>query len=379
MNWFIAEDIKYYQDLPKLQSHYGLSKIIILPEISHIREFSTHKKIGFIAPYHPPKDLFSLFVITYLPNKFGILTTQEKLSNISESKALESRLGLSVIDSPFTLQDIGGATLLKEWTNTFLRAEKSGYKAKAIFVVGVPGTGKTFFAKCFAGETKRLLIQLNLTQIMESEQPIIKLNQVFEYLTHCYAQNKQKYIILIDEIEKMIGNAEPIEKRIMGRLLTILNDMHTQASEYKFDAIFFATANNLDVILKNNPELLRRGRFDELFFINLPKIEQAKSVFEMYLKKNEILKEIIELLDIEDLLALIENEYQEFNSEANAFPYTSSEIETFCKNLKFYKQAFGNITKEHIENSIKLIIPIIKTAGTGIDKMLGQKNLFSEV
>lgn len=143
---------------------------------------------------------------------------------------MENRLGLSVIDSPFTLQDIGGATALKTYTAQLLRAEQQGYKAKGVFLVGIPGTGKTFFPKCFSGESKRLLIALNLSQIMESDSPIDKLNSIFEYL-HNRAKNypDDKFVILIDEIEKMIGNATAKEKQMLGRLLTILNDINTPA------------------------------------------------------------------------------------------------------------------------------------------------------
>ena len=131
-------------------------------------------------------------------------------------------MGLSVIDSPFTLQDIGGATALKKYTAQLLRAEQQGYKAKGIFLVGIPGTGKTFFPKCFAGELKRMLIALNLSQIMESDSPILKLNSIFEYLhQRAIDYPQEKFVILIDEIEKMIGNATAKEKQMLGDFLPI--------------------------------------------------------------------------------------------------------------------------------------------------------------
>ena len=71
---------------------------------------------------------------------------------------MEEALGLSVIKSPFTLASVGGATALKKYTSELVEAEKHGFKAKGVFLVGIPGTGKTFFPKCFAGELGRLLI-----------------------------------------------------------------------------------------------------------------------------------------------------------------------------------------------------------------------------
>ena len=351
MFWFIAEDNAYYHNkkflYPTLSSYtkLDLESLTIAQSVKDLKSttpLNTQSKnkefenlsatqllinptladiqILFKNPFHqcfivvsnnpPPKDYQSFFSIKNLPNKYGILTIQEHFSNVPKSKALESRLGLSVIDSPFTLQDIGGATALKKYTAQLLRAEQQGYKAKGIFLVGIPGTGKTFFPKCFAGELKRMLIALNLSQIMESDSPILKLNSIFEYLhQRAIDYPQEKFVILIDEIEKMIGNATAKEKQMLGRLLTILNDINTPACEYKFNAIFFATANDLGSILANNPEFLRRGRWDELFFINLPTHEYAIEMFEIYIKKYK-LNFALEMMSLDEIFAEIENKYQ---------------------------------------------------------------------
>ena len=271
---------------------------------------------------------------------------------------------------------------IKKFTKQLLVAEEKGYKAKAIFLVGIPGTGKTFFPKCFAGETNRLLIQLNLTLIMEADEPIAKLNSIFSYLNDRYKLSpNEKYVILIDEIEKMIGNAEPIEKRILGRILTIINDLNTEACEYAFDAIIFATANDLNTILDNNPELLRRGRFDELFFLNLPDTDYAREILELYIKKFN-LSEIFEniSMNINELMIEIKEIYQKENVATGRFPYSPAEIENFCKRLDFLRKAKNeNLDKNDIKENIKMIIPIIKSAKKGVSKMLGQAELFVEI
>jgi SpoVK/Ycf46/Vps4 family AAA+-type ATPase len=377
MLWFIGEDSHYYSNVSELEEEYNV-KIIMFPTDDEIRS-NIRTDAGFLAPYYPPKNVRSMFVIKHLENKFGILTTQEKYRNVSESVALESRLGLSVINSPFTLDDVGGAEALKEWTKQLQAAELKGYKAKGIFLVGVPGTGKTFFPKCFAGQTQRLLIMLNLSMIMEADEPIGKLNQVFSYLSVRYEQKPhEKYIILIDEIEKMIGNGEAVEKRIIGRLLTVLNDLNTAASEYAFNAIFFATANNLTSILDHNPELLRRGRWDELFFINLPSLEQAESVFNIYMKKFKV-DFVRDIFSMDNIMAEIEHQYQAFNNQSSRFPYTASEIETFCKRLAFVNMAKNRVDLEDVVETVKMIIPIIKSSQEGINRITAQRELFLEI
>ncbi|ECK2550145.1 ATP-binding protein [Campylobacter jejuni] len=261
-----------------------------------------------------------------------------------------------------------------------IEAEKAGYKAKGIFLVGIPGTGKTFFPKCFAGELKRKLILLNLSQIMESEEPIQSLNRVFEFLhKRCFDYPDEKFVILIDEIEKMIGNVSTKEKQMLGRLLTILNDINTPACEYRFNAIFFATANDLNTILSNNPEFLRRGRWDELFFINLPTHEYATEMFNIYIKSYK-LNFVLEIMNLEQIFAEIENLYQKDNVIPERFPYTPAEIENLCKRIDFMKKAKGeNFKKEDVIECIKLIIPLVKSAKEGIQKMAAQAELFTEI
>ncbi len=379
MKWLLAEDIAYYQSVDDLKEQYNLDNIVLFPTIDDIRTNISTQNIGYMSPALPPKEIRGLFVVVELENKFGVLTTQENEAKITEKQALEMRLGLSVIDSPFTLDDVAGGDRLKEWAELFLAAEKKGYRAKGIFLVGVPGTGKTFFPKCFAGHTNRLLIMLNLSLIIDTPEPIRTMDKVFEYLTRRYREKPdEKYVILIDEIEKMIGNATAVERRVTGRLMTILNDMHTSASEYVFDGIFFATANSLGVFLDNEPALLRRGRWDELFFVNLPDEKMAREVFMLYLKKFK-LETILKLWDLDDLMAEIEAVYQKDNNQSDKFPYTSSEIETFCKRLDFVRLARGSLSKADIEDTVKMIIPITKSAGQGIDRITAQRELFIEV
>lgn len=389
--WFVAKDVEYYKNMHNIVQlvkeffnleNTALFEIMLLPTDEQVRNLVLNNKMGIIVSNEFPLLKYrNLFIIKNLPNKHGLLTSQAKTAGISEAQMLESELGLSVIDSPFTLNDIGGAKPLKDFTKQLVNAEKHGYQAKGIFLVGIPGTGKTFFPKCFAGELKRKLIMLNLSQILESDEPIGKLNEIFEYLDNrCKEYPSEKFVILIDEIEKMIGNSvEPKQKQMLGRLLTVLNDIHTPACEYKFNAIFFATANDLASILSNNPEFLRRGRWDELFFISLPTAEYAREMFELYIKKFKIAF-MLKIMPLDELFAEIEDKYQRENPLANKFPYTPAEIENFCKRIDFLKKAKGDeFSQDDIINCIDMIIPLAKSAKDGINKMAGQKELFIEI
>ena len=307
-----------------------------------------------------------------LENFCGVLTSQEKALGISKAQALSSKLGISVIESPYKLSDVGGADKLKEYVKRLAIAENNGFRPKGIFLVGIPGSGKTFFPTCLAGELNRPLVILNLEVLKESGEPLNRLNQAFEYLN---SQNDQ-FILLLDEVEKMVGNADD---PLTGRLMTILSALGDRGSEYpNLQILLFATANSLEAIIKNQPAFLRRGRFDELFFVNLPSRESAQQIFQMYVKKYD-LAFLWQIFSIDDLMAEIEKQYQSFVNQPNRFPYTPAEIEAFLKRIRFLHLAQGEIDKKDVLESVELVIPIVKSASSGIDRITAQKELFVEI
>ena len=374
--WLRAKDNIFYEEINYMQDILGANFCIeLMPTSENIRKAVIGRQPTiFIAPYVCPKD-FKEFVVEFeLKNFDGVLTSQEIKLGVTRARALQERLGISVIESPYKLSDVGGADKLKEYVALLQKAEEQGFNPKGIFLVGIPGTGKTFFPTCLAGELNRPLIMLNLEALKESGEPINKLNQVFEFLN---SQN-ERMILLIDEIEKMIGDADD---PLTGRLMTILSALGDKGSEYKnLKILVFATANSLNSILDKQPAFLRRGRFDELFFVNLPTYEMAKNIFEMYIKKLG-LEILTMLINLDELMVAIDDTYRADNSQANKFCYTPAEIESFLKRIAFLRLAKSEegLTKEDILGCIKLFIPILTSAKEGINKIAAQKELFVEI
>lgn len=374
--WLRAKDNIFYEEINYIQNILGHNFCIeLMPTSENIRKAVIGRQPTiFIAPYVCPKD-FKEFVVEFeLKNFDGVLTSQEIKLGVTRARALQERLGISVIESPYKLSDVGGADKLKEYVALLQKAEEQGFNPKGIFLVGIPGTGKTFFPTCLAGELNRPLIMLNLEALKESGEPINKLNQVFEFLN---SQN-ERMILLIDEIEKMIGDADD---PLTGRLMTILSALGDKGSEYKnLKILVFATANSLNSILDKQPAFLRRGRFDELFFVNLPTYEMAKNIFEMYIKKLG-LEILTMLINLDELMVAIDDTYRADNSQANKFCYTPAEIESFLKRIAFLRLAKSEegLTKEDILGCIKLFIPILTSAKEGINKIAAQKELFVEI
>ena len=181
--------------------------------------------------------------------------------------------------------ELGGFVNLKSW----LERAKVGFtpEAKAlnltpprgIMLVGVPGCGKSLAAKAIAREWQLPLLKLDAGRLFdkfvgESEKNFRKAIETAESLS--------PIVLWIDEVEKAMvaggGNGEAdagLSRRLFGAFLTWLQ-------EKKQEVFVVATANDLSSL---PPELLRKGRFDEIFFVDLPSAQNRRTIFEIHLGK----------------------------------------------------------------------------------------------
>ncbi len=179
--------------------------------------------------------------------------------------------------------ELGGFTNLKSW----LERAKVGFTAEAkalnltpprgIMLVGVPGCGKSLAAKAIAREWQLPLLKLDAGRLFdkfvgESEKNFRKAIETAESLS--------PIVLWIDEIEKAMaagggsGDADAgLSRRLFGAFLTWLQ-------EKKQEVFVIATANNLALL---PPELLRKGRFDEIFFVDLPDDGEREAIWKIHL------------------------------------------------------------------------------------------------
>lgn len=193
---------------------------------------------------------------------------------------------LELIDFKEKITDIGGLEGLKEWLESkakvFRRldeAKKVGVDTpKGVLLVGMPGCGKSLAAKVSARLFNAPLLRLDIGRILgkyvgESEHNMRVALKTAESISPC--------ILWIDEIEKAFsgidqsGGASDITKRLFGHFLTWLQE--------KENTVFVvATANDISSF---PPEFLRKGRFDEVFFVDFPNEEERERIFEIHLEK----------------------------------------------------------------------------------------------
>ncbi len=179
--------------------------------------------------------------------------------------------------------ELGGFVNLKSW----LERAKVGFTAEAkalnltpprgIMLVGVPGCGKSLAAKAIAREWQLPLLKLDAGRLFdkfigESEKNFRKAIEMAESLS--------PIVLWIDELEKAMvaggGNGEAdsgLSRRLFGAFLTWLQ-------EKKQEVFVVATANDLSSL---PPELLRKGRFDEIFFVDLPDDEEREAIWKIHL------------------------------------------------------------------------------------------------
>ncbi|MEM1184483.1 MAG: AAA family ATPase [Planctomycetota bacterium] len=193
---------------------------------------------------------------------------------------------LEYVESPSDLDQIGGLGRLKTWLGERERAfdddaSKYGLSApRGVLLLGVQGAGKSLCAKAIATAWARPLLRLDPgvlydRYVGESER---RLRSAFRQ-----AEAMAPIVLWIDEIEKGFASAAAqstdggLSQRMFGALLTWMQD-HTAP------VFLVATANNIEAL---PPELLRKGRFDEIFFVDLPGAEAREKIFEIHLKKRK--------------------------------------------------------------------------------------------
>ena len=182
-----------------------------------------------------------------------------------------------------SLKDVGGAYNLKQWLNA--RTEIFSEQAinyglvtpKGVLIIGMQGSGKSLIAKAVAYEWKLPLLRLDVGKLFagvvgESESRVREMINIAESLAPC--------VLWVDEIDKAFSDSE--QNFDSGTTTRVLATFVTWLAEKTLPVFVIATAND---IYSLPVEILRKGRFDEIFFLSIPTIEERKLIYEMHLRR----------------------------------------------------------------------------------------------
>ena len=204
---------------------------------------------------------------------------QEKIAQLKKNGLL------TYMEPNVCFDNVGGLSGLKTW----LMSRKKAYSKEArmynlplpkgMLLASVPGTGKSLICKAIAKEFDCPLFALDIGSVFgslvgDSEKNMREVIKTVESVGKC--------VLLIDEIEKSLSNSavsgagdSGVSSRIFGTFLTWLNDRTNPA-------FIVATTNNHTLL---PPALIRKGRFDQLFWVDLPTADERKEIFNVVIKK----------------------------------------------------------------------------------------------
>lgn len=283
--------------------------------------------------------------------KGSLIKDDIKLLTQEKDKLFSDISGLEKVKIDTNMLSVGGLTGLQQWLENQRQLLTADLKARklrpprGVLLVGVPGCGKSLSAKFIASTWNLPLYRLDFAAIqgMYVGQSENRLKEAFES-----ADNASPCILWIDEIEKgLAANANDssgVTTRMIGQFLFWL-----QESTEKVFVV--ATAND---VTKLPPELLRKGRFDELFFVDLPEEREREDIIHLYIKKGLLPPPSEEIF--EKLVALSSG-------------FAGSDLEGAIRDVAIQAVINGNeyITDDLYETCFRNIVPLSKTSPEKIE------------
>ena len=282
------------------------------------------------------------------------LVMREKAESVRKTGILEYS------EAPETESDVGGLGNLKGW----LSLRKHAYTRKAreyglpwpkgCLLIGLPGCGKSLIAKAASSVLGLPLIRFDIGRVFaglvgQSEQNIRSALATIDAIGSC--------VVWIDELEKALagmgggGNTDSgVSNRVFGAILTWMQDRTGPA-------FVIATVNRIATIQENAPELLRKGRFDEIFFVDLPTDEERKDIFQIHLQKRGRSLPVPSGGEHDSIIKLSKG-------------FSGAEIEQAVISAMF--TAFDSdrdITARDLVDALKATVPLSKSSANVLDEM----------
>ncbi len=276
------------------------------------------------------------------------LTEEEVDIVLSEKKQLIRRNGiLEFIEEDETLDSIGGLEELKHWlhqrSNAFTeRAREYGLpQPKGMLILGVPGCGKSLIAKTTSRLWGLPLLRLDMGRVYDGS--MVGRSEANLRNALKTAESISPAILFIDEIDKAFAGTSGSADSDGGTSSRIFGSFLTWMQEKSSPVFVMATANRVERL---PGEFLRKGRFDEIFFVDLPNQQERTEIFRIHLTKR---RTDITRFDLEQLVSICDG----FSGAEIEQAIIAAMYEAFAQDREF--------TQLDIIAAIKATMPLSKT------------------
>ena len=276
------------------------------------------------------------------------LIVKEKERVIKQSEVLE------YYPAEARMTDVGGLDLLKLWLERRGQAFSAGARSfgleppKGVLLLGIQGCGKSLTAKAVAATWQFPLLRLDVGKVFgslvgQSEGNLRAALQVAQALAPC--------VLWVDEIEKGLAGMGSSDRTDGGTTARVVGTLLTWLQEKRAPVFVVATANRIELL---PPELLRKGRFDEIFFVDLPSWEARKEILRIHLQKKE--RDVAQF-DLDQLAR-------------DSVGYSGAELEEAVREGLFEAYAAAKqLRTEHIGEALRATYPLSKTMRDQIDQL----------
>lgn len=315
-----------------------------------------------------------------------VLDFNDIQSIVEEKKQIVRKTGILTFETPGDMSEVGGLEQLKNWLskrrNIFSdEAAKYGLlPPKGVLLTGVPGCGKSLCAKAIASFWNIPILRLDMGTVYgsfvgQSEANIRKAIRCAEAMAPC--------ILMIDEIEKGLAGVSGSAgdagtgSRVFGTLLSWMSDKTAEV-------FVVATANEFDRL---PPEMLRKGRFDEIFFVDFPHAGEREQILKIHVNKALLRKK--PPLSVSERKRYIESfgydkvhEITKSDKDGRietlkgtlsqlSKDYTGSEIEEAVKSamIDAFSDGKREFTAYDVARSLASTVPLIDTMSDRIEKI----------
>jgi AAA+ superfamily predicted ATPase len=257
--------------------------------------------------------------------------TEQKAQMIKKSAALK------LANFKETFKDIGGLDNLKNWLLNRFFNKQEDLPWRGVLLLGVPGTGKSSLAKALANEVKRACVEMSMSSMFgslvgESEDRMRQALSVIDAM--------EPMILFVDEVEKGLAGVGSSHEGDSGTTKRVGGEFLKWLQDHESDVFVIATCNDLS----NLPtEYTRAGRWDGIFFIDLPQPTERKQILDMYVQK------------------FLKREIQKGEKIPNLEGYTGAEIRQLVIEAAYCGGS--------LEEGAKFVIPLSKSAPDRIAKL----------